>query len=100
MQSQICPECGKAGLMPAYRPLLKKITSTSGACFVATAVFDSYDAPEVIKLRFIRDRYLNQYILGRLFIRLYYQYGPFLASVVKSRLIIKRILKRFLMFFI
>ena len=26
MQSQICPECGQAGLMPAYRPLLKKIT--------------------------------------------------------------------------
>jgi hypothetical protein len=28
MQGAICPECGQRGLMPAYRPLLKKIAPT------------------------------------------------------------------------
>jgi hypothetical protein len=28
MQGEICPECGQSGLMPAYRPLLKKIVQT------------------------------------------------------------------------
>ena len=28
MQGEICPECGQRGLMPAYRPLLKKIAKT------------------------------------------------------------------------
>jgi hypothetical protein len=52
-------------------------------CFVATAVYGSYDAPEVMKLRQFRDEVLRKTSTGRTFITWYYRYGPYLARVVK-----------------
>jgi hypothetical protein len=52
-------------------------------CFVATAVYGSYDAPEVLTLRKFRDEVLRKSCAGRAFITLYYRYGPYLARVVK-----------------
>lgn len=50
--------------------------ASSGGCYVATAVYGSYDCPEVWTLRRFRDNYLQEHILGRLFIRFYYAVSP------------------------
>ena len=51
-------------------------SSTDTPCYVATAVYGSYDCPEVWTLRRFRDEVLAQTWYGRLFIRLYYAVSP------------------------
>lgn len=48
-------------------------------CFIATACYGDYTAPEVLVLRGFRDEQLMVSVLGRVFIRLYYAISPFLA---------------------
>lgn len=59
------------------------IVIKSGPCFVATAVFASECAPEVITLRQWRDDHLMHSQSGLLFIRCYEIIGPKLACLVK-----------------
>lgn len=47
-----------------------------GGCYVATAVYGSYDCPEVRVLRHFRDQTLVSTSLGRSFIRVYYAVSP------------------------
>jgi hypothetical protein len=53
------------------------------ACFVASAVYGSPDAPQVAALRDWRDSYLRSFPAGRLGIRAYYVIGPGLACLVR-----------------
>lgn len=46
------------------------------ACYVATAVYGSYDCPEVWTLRRFRDYTLDETWYGRLFIKVYYATSP------------------------
>jgi hypothetical protein len=55
-------------------------TSGSGCCYVATAVYGSYDCPEVWTLRRFRDDTLARTWYGRTFIRLYYAVSPTLVK--------------------
>lgn len=48
----------------------------SGGCYVATAVYGSYDCPQVWTLRRYRDRDLASTQRGRLFIKVYYAVSP------------------------
>ena len=48
----------------------------SGGCYIATAVYGSYDSPEVLILRQYRDESLAKSTLGRFTIRLYYYVSP------------------------
>ena len=50
--------------------------NSQGGCYVATAVYGSYDCPEVWTLRRFRDDVLAQTWYGRLFIRAYYAVSP------------------------
>ena len=52
----------------------------SGGCYVATAVYGSYDCPQVWTLRRYRDYTLAQTWYGRLFIMLYYSISPTLVK--------------------
>lgn len=58
--------------------------NSSSDCFVVTATFGTPYAQEVIKYRHFRDKYLSQYLLGRIFIDLYSFWGPKLAAIVKK----------------
>lgn len=48
----------------------------SGGCYIATAVYGSYDCPEVWTLRRFRDNKLAKTCSGRLFIKTYYAISP------------------------
>jgi hypothetical protein len=55
-----------------------------GFCFVATAAWGSYMAPEVRTLRAFRDQYLLTNGPGRLFVRTYYAVSPPLAKFISE----------------
>ena len=48
-------------------------------CYIATAVYGSYDCPEVLVLRRFRDCVLSKYLCGRCFIHVYYAISPLLV---------------------
>lgn len=54
--------------------------SSSQGCYVATAVYGSYDCPEVWTLRRYRDYTLSSTWYGRAFIRTYYTISPTLVK--------------------
>lgn len=55
--------------------------SSGGGCYVATAVYGSYDCPEVWTLRRYRDTDLAETWYGRAFIRVYYAISPTLVKL-------------------
>ena len=61
----------KEGRAPA-----KVVRFVGGGCYVATAVYGSYDCPQVWTLRRYRDYTLAKTWYGRLFIYLYYAISP------------------------
>ena len=65
---------------PTYVAPATPTTSGSGCCYVATAVYGSYDCPEVWTLRRFRDDTLARTWYGRTFIRLYYAVSPTLVK--------------------
>ncbi len=54
--------------------------TTQKGCYVATAVYGSYDCPQVWTLRRFRDDTLAKTQLGRAFIRMYYAISPILVK--------------------
>ena len=48
----------------------------SEGCFIATAAYGCYSAPQVQLLRDFRDRYLKSNSAGRAFVAWYYRHGP------------------------
>ena len=55
-------------------------SSSSGGCYVATAVYGSYDCPQVWTLRRYRDNTLASTWYGRAFIHTYYAISPTLVK--------------------
>ena len=60
--------------------LLKHHAQPKGGCYVATAVYGSYDCPEVWTLRRFRDNTLAETCYGRAFIHVYYAISPTLVK--------------------
>lgn len=58
----------------------KPSTASTGGCYVATAVYGSYDCPQVWTLRRFRDYTLAETWYGRAFIRTYYAISPTLVK--------------------
>lgn len=67
------------------------VSSSSGGCFIATAAYGSYFAPEVLELRSFRDYVLLPNPLGRLFVSAYYKVSPPVANLVAKSAFLKSI---------
>ncbi len=64
-----------------YRPHNKsKKNSSYYGCYIATAVYGSYDCPQVWTLRRYRDYTLAEKWYGRAFIKVYYAISPALVK--------------------
>lgn len=76
--------------MPVYNEKIKKYDPSyqapatnmqqDGGCYVATAVYGSYDCPQVRTLRHFRDYTLAETWYSRAFIRIYYAISPTLVK--------------------
>lgn len=66
-------------------------------CFIATAAYGYYSAPQVMALRAFRDHYLLTNALGRAFVRWYYEYGPIGAEYMNSHPWLKPVVRAALM---
>lgn len=70
---------------------------SGGGCFVATAAFGDFNAPEVVFLRAFRDEWLSQSALGRGFIQAYYAVSPPLAEVIAKSESLRGFARRFIL---
>lgn len=68
----------------------------SGGCYIATAVYDSYDCPQVWTLRRFRDGTLAETWYGRAFIQVYYAVSPTLVRWFGRREWFRKPWKQFL----
>ncbi len=73
-----------------FQRLEKQLGIQRKGCFIATAVFESEVAPEVIKLREFRDRHLESHWAGRVFTQIYYFVSPSLIPYIHRFPVAKR----------
>ena len=70
----------KFGPITAAKAKGNSTKKASGGCYVATAIYGSYDCPEVWILRRFRDNTLSETWYGRCFIHIYYLISPVLVK--------------------
>jgi len=73
-------------------------TQKSDGCYIATAVYGSYDAPSVVTLRRFRDQRLAKSMVGRALVRTYYLMSPaaakYLVRIPLLSAVVRRLLDR------
>lgn len=72
---------------------LELILIEKDACFIATAVYGEYDAPQVLMLRKYLDTILLNSVLGKSFIHFYYFVSPLIAKLISKSDLLKYIIK-------
>lgn len=101
--NNVCTVCGGTGMVsdpPAQRSRSSGNGGESGGggqsgpCFIATAVFESTDGPELTTLRRFRDETLLTTRPGRWLVAGYYRVGPYLARGISRRPRTKALVRR------
>lgn len=93
-----------ADVIKSYNEKISKFDSSyeapeidmSGACYIATAVYGSYNCPEVWTLRRYRDYRLSQNMFGRAFVKTYYSISPSLVRLFGNTKLFKTFWKNIL----
>lgn len=70
-----------------------KSKENESKCFIATAVYGTPYAYEVTVLKEFRDNFLVNYLIGRVFVSLYYKTSPPIANLISKHNFLKRIIK-------
>lgn len=65
-------------------------------CYIATAVYGSYEASEVMVLRHFRDNTLKRSYLGKWFIEIYYFLSPPIAEKLKDAKLVNQVVRSIL----
>ena len=100
--SQSSPKCGTGtilqdGICVVDKSQATESKSNGGGCLIATATFDSELAPQVQKLREIRDSKLLQTESGSQFMEhfnsFYYSFSPIIADYERENPVFKEIVK-------
>jgi hypothetical protein len=73
------------------KPVAKK------GCFIATAVYGSADATEVLQFYYIRDHFLAKSFAGRFFIKIYYAVSPTLSKWIDNKPKIKFFTRKYIL---
>ena len=63
---------------------------SSDGCYIATAVYGTYDCPELWVLRRFRDYGLRKSLIGSVFVRFYYAISPGLVRRFRNAESVKR----------
>jgi len=71
-------------------------SSDGEGCYIATMVYGSYDAPEVLVLRKFRDKILMKSNFGKMAVKTYYKYSPKFVELTKDIKIIHTIFRNML----
>jgi len=69
-----------------------------GGCFIATAVYGSENAIEVLLLRTFRDNILYSSRIGSYFVRLYYFLSPPVAYLLKQNSLLRKLVRKYIMY--
>lgn len=72
---------------------LDLISIEKSGCFIATAVYNNPNAPEILVLKKIRDEHLLTNLLGKVFVKIYYKISPFLVDHISKSVLLKKILR-------
>lgn len=72
-------------------------TKPRSGCFIATACYNSYDAPEVWLLRQYRDERLLSSPYGRAFVKAYYFVSPSIATLISRSPSVRTVIIRYLL---
>jgi len=72
---------------------IAKLEQKKSGCFIATAVYGSAYANEVIVLKDFRDKFLLKYRLGKSFVQLYYWLSPPIANVISKKYYLREFTK-------
>lgn len=81
---------------PSYVIPDRSTIKTKQGCYVATAVYGTYDCPEVWTLRRFRDYYLDNRVWGRAFIKLYYAVSPTIVKYCGKTRLFNKVNKKIL----
>lgn len=68
--------------------------NSNKGCYIATACYGDYNAPQVITFRNFRDTYLLKSRIGNRFVKFYYKYSPFIAEKLKNHVLINKIVRK------
>jgi hypothetical protein len=85
------------GSSPSARSVRSSKTSQStkkDGCFIVTAVYGSYNAPEVLTLRNFRDDVLLASNVGRALVKLYYILSPPVARLLNAHLWLRNMVRK------
>ena len=85
--------CYWSECLKSYRPAPPSPSKSTG-CYIATAVYGSYDCPEVWTLRRYRDYRLVKTWYGRMFIQVYYAVSPTLVKWFGNTSLFQNFFKR------
>ena len=80
-----------------FKGIREKAEPITKGCFIATACYDSCDAPEVMVLREFRDRVLLQSIIGKAVVSFYYRVSPPIADFIQNKFMLKKSIRQYVL---